>query len=111
MNSLIERLREDEWGPYATLRREAADETERLQFIIAVYEKSFQGEIYAENKALQARVEVLEGAARKTLREQDMADEHHSVACMNWALLEHSQHQCGMCDLREAIAATEQKGE
>ena len=31
MGDLIERLRADEWGPYATERREAADELERLR--------------------------------------------------------------------------------
>jgi hypothetical protein len=42
------------------------------------------------------------------LKEQDVVDDHHSSACTNWASLEHSQHQCGMCDLREALAAVEE---
>jgi len=54
-------------------------------------------------KTALKRIAELEAAAKKTLSEQDEADEHHSAACMNWSFLEHSQHQCGLCDLRAAL--------
>ena len=83
MSDLIERLRDFDLtrqftGGQHPLITEAADEIERLQFIIAVYEKSFQGEIYAENKALQAKVDALRDAltlSDRMLREYEVSDE------------------------------------
>jgi len=66
--------------------------------------------LMAENERLQARVDELLKAAIKTIAEQDAIEEHHSNACMNWSFCEHSQHQCGVCDLREAIKALEGEG-
>ena len=56
---------------------------------------------------LDARIAKLEAAAKKTISEFIDEDADHSAACMNWALCEHSQHQCGLCDLREALANSE----
>ena len=58
---------------------------------------------------LDARIAKLEAAAKKTISEFIDEDADHSAACMNWALCEHSQHQCGLCDLREALANSEVK--
>ena len=38
--SLIDRLREDEWGPYSTLRREAANRIEELEADVAFWRKN-----------------------------------------------------------------------
>jgi hypothetical protein len=54
-------------------------------------------------EAANERIAELEAAASKALKEQDELDEHHSSACMNCTFLDHSQHQCGLCDLREAL--------
>ena len=60
---------------------------------------------------LDARIAKLEAAAKKTISEFIDEDADHSAACMNWALCEHSQHQCGLCDLREALANSEGENE
>ncbi|MCP5014289.1 MAG: hypothetical protein GY938_03290 [Ketobacter sp.] len=46
-------------------------------------------------------------AAEKMRDENAESDEYHSHACMNWSFLEHSRHQCGTCDLGEALKAIE----
>jgi hypothetical protein len=84
---LLERLDsmgKSAWNPIGT---EAAVEIRRLNKILSCYR----------------------AAAEKTIGEFIVEDADHSAACMNWALLEHSQYQCGLCDLRELVLDRETK--
>ena len=58
MGDLIERLRADEWASNATLRREAADEIERLREDLGVVD-AWRNKVIAENAKLQAVVDAV----------------------------------------------------
>lgn len=62
------------------------------------------GDAANELERLTTEVSRYYEAARKTLSEFNAADEHHSAACTNWSALENSRHQCGLCDLRDAVS-------
>ena len=97
LNLIIAQCRDSKES--ADLWTEVRDEIERLTDELINVEQLAKDR-YCE---MQSKIERLEAAALKTLKEQDMLDEHHSAACMNCSFLEHSQHQCGLCDLRAAL--------
>ena len=64
-------------------------------------------EVADKLESLFTEITAYQVAAQKVIDEFLVEDQDHSAACMNWAALEHSQHQCGICDLREILSGRE----
>ena len=59
----------------------------------------------AERKVAKLSAEIDESRKliRLALKECEEMDFYHSNACMNWAMLEHSQIECALCQLRDVV--------